>query len=69
MVSLPKDRMCEEPPFTYYDVDLFDPFVVNKELKEHGLSYTCLSSRAIHTEAVNSLSTDCFIMRLRRFIG
>ena len=72
MVSLPKDRMCEEPPFTYYDVDNFDPFVVkkgNKELKQHGLLYTCLSSRAIHIEAANSLSTDCFIMCLQRFIG
>ena len=30
MVSLLKDRMCEEPPFTYYDVDHFDPFVVQQ---------------------------------------
>ena len=31
--------------------------------------YTCLSSRAIHIEVVNSLSTDSFILSLRRFIG
>ena len=31
--------------------------------------YTCLSSRAIHIEVVHSLSTDSFILSLRRFIG
>ena len=31
--------------------------------------YTCLSSRAIHIEVVHALSTDSFILSLRRFIG
>ena len=33
MASLPKDRMFEEPPFTYRSVDLFAPFVV-KEMRK-----------------------------------
>ena len=72
MASLPKDRMCEEPPFTYCSVDLFGPFIVKegrKELKRYGTLFTCLSSRAIHIEVANSLSTDCFLMCLRKFIG
>ena len=31
--------------------------------------YTFLSSRAVHIEVVYSLSTDSFIMSLRRFVG
>ena len=70
--DLPKERMSEEPPFTYCGVDLFGSFLVKdgrKEVKRYGALYTCLSSRAIHIEVVYSLSTDSFIMTLRRFVG
>ena len=55
MASLSSDRLCEEPPFTYYCVDLLGSFVTkegHKELKGYGALFTCLSSRAIHTETV-----------------
>ena len=64
--------MSEEPPFTYCGIGLFGPFVVKdgrKEVKSYGALYTCLSSRSIHIEVVHSMSTHCFIMSLRRFIG
>ena len=70
--SLPSDRLCEKPPFTYCDVDLFGPFVNkegHKELKRYGGLFACLSSKAIHIETVASLNTDSFILCLRRFIG
>ena len=72
MADLPKERMSEEPPFTYCGVDLFGSFLVKdgrKEVKRYGALYTCLSSRAIHIEVVYSLSTDSFIMSLRSFVG
>ena len=72
VASLPSDRLCEEPPFTYCGVDLFGPFVTKegcKELKCYGALFTCLSSRAIHIETVTSLNTDSFILCLRRFVG
>ena len=72
MADLPKDRMSEEPPFTYCGINLFGPFVVKdgqKEVKRYGALYTCLSSRAIHIEVVHSVSTDSFIISLRRFVG
>ena len=67
MADFPK-----ETPFTYCGVDLFGSFLVKggrKEAKRYGALYTCLSSRAILIEVVYSLSTDSFIMSLRRFVG
>ena len=72
MADLPKERMSEEPPFMHCGVDLYGSFLVKdgwKEVKRYGALYTCLSSRAIHIEVVYCLSTDSFIMSLRRFVG
>lgn len=38
-----------------------------KELKRWGLIFTCLYSRAIHLETLNSVETNAFINALRRF--
>ena len=40
-----------------------------KEVKRYSAVNTCLSSRAIHIKVVYSLSTDSFIMSLRRFVA
>jgi hypothetical protein len=72
MADLPKERIEPEPPFTYVGVDLFGPFYVKegrKELKRYGTLFTCFSLRAIHIEVAHNLSTDSFIMCLRRFIA
>ena len=72
MADLLKERMSEKSPFMYCGVDLFGSFLVKdgwKKVKRSGALYTCLSGRAIHIEVVYSLSTDSFIMSLRRFVG
>ena len=72
MAELSFNRLQEEPPFTYFGVDLFGPFVIcskRKELKRYGVMFTCFCSRAIHTEVAHSLDTDSFLLTLRRFIG
>ena len=72
MALLLRDKMCKKPPFTYYGVEHFVSFVVKegrKELKRYGTWFACLSSRAIHIEDENSLSTGCFLMYLQSFIG
>ena len=72
MADLPKERLMPAPPFTYCVVDYFGPFRIKegrKELKRYGVLFTCLSSRAVHIEAANSLETNSFLNALRRFIA
>ena len=72
MTDFSGNRMSEKPPFTYCGVDLLGSFLVKdgrEEVKRHGALYTCLLSRAILVEVVYSLSTDSFIINLRRFVG
>ena len=77
MGDLPKERVAiGERPFTYTGVDYFGPMTVklskktrsNPALaKRYDALFTCLTTRAIHLELAGDLSTDCFIMALRRF--
>ncbi|XP_071948684.1 uncharacterized protein [Antedon mediterranea] len=72
MADLPIDRLSESPPFTYYGVDLFGPFIIKERrsrVKRYGVIFTCMASRAIHLESVNSLETNSFINALRRFLS
>ena len=77
MSDLPKERVAiGDKPFTYTGIDYFGPIVVklskrtrfNPALaKRYGVIFTCLTTRAVHLELAGDLSTDCFIMALRRF--
>ena len=72
MAYLPKDTISEEPPFSYCGIDMFGPFIVKdgrKERKRCGALFTCLSLRAVHIEVAHNMTTDSFIMYLRRLIG
>ena len=72
MANLPRDGVEPSPPFTFSGMDCFGPFIVKegrKELKRYGLLFTCMSSRAIHLEALGDMSTDAFINALRCFIA
>ncbi|XP_068074145.1 uncharacterized protein [Danio rerio] len=72
MAELPKERVEVSAPFTFCGMDCFGPFVVKrarKEYKRYGLIFTCLSSRAVHIEMIEDLSTDAFINALRCFIS
>ena len=72
MADLPPECVTPVPPFTYTGMDVFGPFYIKegrKEPKRWGLIFTCLSSRAIHLETLNSMTTDSFLNALRHFIN
>ena len=71
MADLPDDRTEPSPPFTYCGMDCFGPFYVKegrRECKRYGLLFTCMSSRAVHIEMLDDMTTDAFINALRCFI-
>ena len=77
MSDLPKDRiLINEKPFTSTGIDFFGPILVKAsrgsrsnpaKAKRYGVTFTCMTVRAIHLELASDLSTDVFIMVLRRF--
>lgn len=73
MAPLPADRTTAfEPPFSYTGMDLFGPLHVKHgrgTAKRWCCLFTCLNTRSVHLELVNSLDADDFILCLRRFIN
>ena len=72
MADLPTERLEPSPPFTHCGMDCFGPFLVKqgrKVNKRYGLLFTCLSSRAIHVEMLDDMTTDAFISGLRCLIA
>lgn len=77
MSDLPQDRLQPGPPFSSVGVDTFGPWevatrrsrggVINS--KRWGILFTCLSTRAVHIEIVEELSSSSFINALRRFMA
>ena len=72
MGDLPECRLEPGMVFKNTGVDYFGPMLVKErrsEVKVYGCLFTCMSTRACHLELVDDLSTDHFIMALKRFIA
>jgi len=79
MSSLPLERLAiHQPPFTHTGIDYFGPILIKKhrktrstqaEIKRYGALFTCLTTRAVHLEVAGDMSTDSFLLTLRRFIA
>lgn len=77
MADLPPDRLSSEPPFSYVGVDVFGPWSVTSRRTRGGLAsskrwamlFTCLSTRAVHLEVLESMDASCCINALRRFFS
>ena len=72
MADLPEVRLEATPPFENVGVDCFGPYIVQqgrKEVKRYGLMCTCLSSRAVHIEVLDDMTTSAFILALRNIIS
>ena len=79
MSDLPDARVSAfNPPFTHTGVDYFGPIIIKQgrktrtnpgTQKRYGVLFTCMTYRAIHIELAGDLSTDSFILALKRFIA
>lgn len=68
----PFRRAVGHPVFTNSGVDYFGPMMVKRGRsleKRWGCLSTSLTSRAVHLELAGSLSTDGFILALRKFVA
>ena len=79
MSNFPEARLAiNQPQFTNTGIDYFGALTINQRRrtrstdrtsKRYGAIFICLSTRAVHIELVGNLSTDNFILALRRFIS
>ncbi|XP_038153297.1 uncharacterized protein LOC119791326 [Cyprinodon tularosa] len=77
MADLPPDRLSMEPPFTNVGIDAFGPWTISARRTRGGYAddkrwavlFTCLSTRAIHLEVIESMDSSSFINALRRFLA
>ena len=73
MSDLPAARLqIHEPPFSHVGTDYFGPLVVKvkrSECKRYGCLFTCMTTRAIHLELSNDLTSSAFINALKRFLA
>ena len=71
MADLPAAHVeAGQPAFNCCGIDAFGPFYVKygrAEIKRYGLVYTCMSTRAVHIEKLDTLETDSFLNSFRRF--
>lgn len=76
MGNLPTERLQPGFPFLRSGVDYCGPmYILNKKGRGAKLEkcyvclFVCLATRAVHLELVTSLSSECYIMALKRFIS
>lgn len=76
MGNLPQPRVTPAPPFATCGTDFAGPFLIlnrkgrgAKTSKCYLCIFVCFSTKAVHLEVVSDLSSDAFILCLRRFIS
>ncbi|GFX62556.1 putative RNA-directed DNA polymerase from transposon X-element [Trichonephila clavipes] len=68
-VSLPADRVRDAGVFEVIGIDLAGPLFLKNSEKVWVVLHTCAVYRAVHLELVTALSTNNFLLSLRRFIA
>ena len=75
MANLPPDRVTPGPPFSTIGVDVFGPWEVvarrtrggQAHSKRWAVIFCCLTTRAVHIEVIDEMSSSAFINSFRRF--
>lgn len=74
MGNLPASRVTMSHPFSHSGVDYAGPIQIrmskgrgNKSYKGYIALFVCMSTKAIHLEAVSALTTEAFLAAFRRF--
>ncbi|GFT19709.1 integrase catalytic domain-containing protein [Trichonephila clavipes] len=66
---LPALRVEQSAPFSVFGIDFGGPLYTKDENKHYIVLFTCAVTRALHLELVNNLTTETFLLALRRFIS
>ncbi|XP_072398237.1 uncharacterized protein [Diabrotica undecimpunctata] len=76
MADLPKERFQVSRPFTNVGIDYGGPFQIKSSklrrapiCKAYIAVFVCLVTKTVHIELVSSLSTEAFLLTLKRFIS
>ncbi|XP_016393730.1 uncharacterized protein LOC107728153 [Sinocyclocheilus rhinocerous] len=73
MSDLPAARLqLYKPAFYSCGMDCFGPLLVKigrRTEKRWGILFKCMTTRAVHLDLLPSMSTDSFLMALRRFVA
>uniref|UniRef100_A0A8D8M273 Integrase catalytic domain-containing protein n=1 Tax=Cacopsylla melanoneura TaxID=428564 RepID=A0A8D8M273_9HEMI len=76
MGELPVSRFAQGRPFVHTGVDLAGPFLLkdghrrnSPVIKGYFAIFVCFATKAVHLEVLTSLSADCFLASLDRFIA
>ncbi|GFU08769.1 integrase catalytic domain-containing protein [Trichonephila clavipes] len=66
---LPALRVEQSAPLSVVGIDFGGPLYTKDENKHYIVLFTCAVTRAVHLELVSNLTTETFLLALRRFIS
>ena len=70
MAPLPEDKIKPARPFTNADLDFAGPlYLKDSGEKAYICLFTCAVTRAVHLELVRDMTTERFLLALRRMIA
>ncbi|CAB4022308.1 integrase core domain [Paramuricea clavata] len=70
MAPLPADRNVPAPPFTNVGLDFAGTlYLKNRGEKAYICLFTCAVTRAVHLELVSNMTTERFLLALRRMVA
>lgn len=72
MSPFPSERVTESIPFTYTGIDYRGPLFIKSKAETSKVwicLFTCLVTRAVYLELIHNMTTEHFLMGLRRFLA